>query len=101
MKFKIFVQFLPVRPIKYPKHTCFLFSYDLYRELSIYIHKSKIWKEIEIFIRLDTAILSNLKGNSKLTIIRQPNSILNLSVLPNSLRNPIKTLLVESDFVTI
>jgi len=31
--------------------------------------------------------LPNLKGNSKLVIIRQPNSILNLSTLPNSLRN--------------
>jgi len=39
-----------------------------------------------------TAILSNLKGNSKLSIIRQPNSILNLSILPNSFRNPIKPL---------
>jgi len=31
-----------------------------------------------------TAILPNLKGNLKLVIIRQPNSILNLSKLSNS-----------------
>ena len=31
-----------------------------------------------------TAILPSLKGNSKLAIIRQLNSILNLLILPNS-----------------
>jgi len=43
-------------------------------------------KEFKIKKKL-TAILPNLKGNSKLSIIRQLNSILNLSILPNSSRN--------------
>jgi len=52
-------------------------------------HKSKIYKltflnKYEQFMQLYTAILPNLKGNSKLGIIRQPNSILNLLILPNS-----------------
>jgi len=41
-------------------------------------------KEIKIEI---TAILPNLKGNSKLAVIRQPNSILNLSILLNSTKS--------------
>jgi hypothetical protein len=36
------------------------------------------------FVLFNTAIFPNLKENSKLAIIRQPNSILNLLILSNS-----------------
>jgi hypothetical protein len=43
-------------------------------------------KKAKIFY-MKTSILTNLKGNSKLAIIWQLNSVLNLSILTNSLRN--------------
>jgi hypothetical protein len=79
-------------------------SMCFYRRFDKLIYKKPL--NILIFFETNlyhTAILPNLKGNSKFAIIRQPNSILNLSILPNSYRNliPLKGFFVKSSAILI